>query len=132
MTALQVTGSVNHPHEVGETRALASPRGRIRDDAETLIHQSRSAGFGDPPPEIVQEIEWAAAMDELTAQKRPYRERLKLAAELLQLKTGNDRFVGFEPRHEKEAQDVYNDVREQLLHDLSPGRRSSTARRTPG
>jgi len=57
-------------------------------------------------------------MDELTAQKRPYRERLKLAAELLQLKTGNDRFVGFVPRHEREAQDVYNDVREQLLHDL--------------
>ncbi len=66
MTALQVTGSVNHPHEVAETRALASPRGRIRDDAETLIHHSRSAGFGDPSPEIVQEIEWAAAMDELT------------------------------------------------------------------
>jgi len=39
-------------------------------------------------------------MDELTAQKRPYRDRLKLAAELLQLKTGNVRFVGFEPRHE--------------------------------
>jgi len=57
-------------------------------------------------------------MDELTAQKRPYRDRLKLAAELLQLKTGNVRFVGFEPRYEKEAQDVYNDLREQLLHDL--------------
>ncbi|MBA2332348.1 MAG: hypothetical protein H0V94_06110 [Actinobacteria bacterium] len=70
-------------------------------------------------------------MDELTAQKRPYRERLKLAAELLQLKSGNDRFVGFEPRHEKEAQDVYNDVREQLLHDLYAWQ-TTTARRTPG
>ena len=58
-------------------------------------------------------------MDELTAQKRPYRERLKLAAELLKLKTGNDRFVGFEPRYETEAQDVYNDLSEQLLHDLN-------------
>jgi len=107
--------------EMGERdkRADMSPRERIRDDAETLIEQSRSAGLGDPSPQIVQEIEWAAAMGELTAQKRPYRERLKLAAELLKLKTGNDRFVGFEPRYEKEAQDVYNDLREQLLHDLN-------------
>ncbi len=55
-------------------------------------------------------------MDELTAQNRPYRERLKFALDLLKLKTGDDRFA-LRTEARKQAQDVY-DERKQLLSDL--------------
>jgi len=96
-----------------EKKARMRPQEKIA----AKIEEGRSVGL-DAPPEVVEAMTRRAALDELVERDMKATEKLKIAAQVLHEETGNDRFVGFKPRHEKEAQDVYNDVREILLHEL--------------